>query len=41
MSVGGIILNGGDMCKQCGNCTKEHQVSIDDAVDTVEESSIV
>ncbi|MEY3907541.1 MAG: hypothetical protein RLZ52_608 [Pseudomonadota bacterium] len=28
------------MCKQCGNCNKEHSYSIDDMIDKVEESNL-
>jgi len=28
------------MCKECGNCTKEHTNTIDDAIDKVEASPI-
>jgi hypothetical protein len=41
MNVVGIRLNGEEMCRDCGNCTKEHYPTIDDAVDRIEESSIV
>lgn len=29
------------MCRSCGNCSKEHQMNIDDAIDAMEDSSIV
>jgi hypothetical protein len=29
------------MCKQCGNCLQEHTRTIDDAVDTILDSSIL
>jgi len=41
MNVVGIRLNGEEMCRNCGSCTKEHYPTIDDAVDRIEESSIV
>lgn len=41
MSVAGIKLSGEEMCRECGSCTKEHSPTIDDAVDRIEESSIV
>ena len=42
MSVDGIKFNGVErMCKQCGNCTKQHEWSVDDAIDKVEESAII
>lgn len=41
MSEDGIKLNGEEMCRDCGSCTKEHYPTIDDAVDKIEESSIV
>jgi len=25
------------MCKQCGDCTKQHEYSMDDAIDIVED----
>jgi hypothetical protein len=28
------------MCKECGNCSKEHSRTVDDAVDEVLDSSI-
>lgn len=28
------------MCKECGNCTKEHTKTIDEAIDIVEDSVI-
>ena len=28
------------MCKQCGNCSKEHNTSLDDAVDSILDSVI-
>ena len=41
MSVVGIKYLGAEMCRECGNCTKQHSSTIDDAVDKIEESSIV
>lgn len=41
MNVAGIKLSGEEMCRDCGSCTKEHYPTIDDAVDRIEESSIV
>lgn len=41
MSVDGITFSGAEMCRECGSCTKEHSPTIDDAVDRIEESSIV
>ena len=29
------------MCKDCGNCSKEHTASLDDAIDLIIDSSIV
>jgi hypothetical protein len=29
------------MCKSCGNCSKEHQMNIDDAIDAVLDSIIL
>jgi hypothetical protein len=29
------------MCISCGNCSKEHSKTIDDAVDAVEESGVI
>lgn len=40
MNEFGTELNGVGMCRECGNCTKEHSSTIDDAVDIIE-SSIV
>jgi hypothetical protein len=41
MSVVGIKLNGDAMCRNCGNCSKEHQVDIDDAIDVVLDSCVL
>jgi acyl carrier protein len=41
MNEVGIKLNGEEMCRDCGSCTKEHYPTIDDAIDRIEESSIV
>lgn len=41
MSVDGTRYHGEEMCRECGSCTKEHSPTIDDAVDRIEESSIV
>ena len=43
MSVVGIKLNGEEnkMCLNCGNCSKEHQSNIDDAMDAVLDSIIL
>jgi hypothetical protein len=29
------------MCRNCGDCRKEHELTIDDAIDAIEDSSIV
>ena len=29
------------MCRSCGNCSKEHEINIDDAIDEMENSPIV
>jgi len=29
------------MCRSCGNCSKEHEINIDDAIDAMEDSPIV
>jgi hypothetical protein len=41
--VVGIKLNGEEnkMCLNCGNCSKEHQSNIDDAMDAVLDSSVL
>jgi hypothetical protein len=43
MSVVGIKLNGEEnkMCLNCGNCSKEHQSNIDDAIDAVLDSPVL
>jgi hypothetical protein len=29
------------MCKECGNCSKEHTASIDDGVDFIEANPVI
>jgi len=29
------------MCRECGNCSKEHSSSIDDAIDVVLDSTVI
>jgi hypothetical protein len=41
MNVAGIKLGGEEMCRNCGDCRKQHQLTIDDAIDAIEDSSIV
>lgn len=41
MSVVGTRLDGEEMCRNCGDCRKQHQLTIDDAIDAIEDSSIV
>jgi hypothetical protein len=43
MNVGGTRLYGEEnkMCLNCGNCSKEHQSNIDDAMDAVLDSSVL
>lgn len=41
MSVDGIKLNGAEMCRNCGDCRKQHELNIDDAIDAIENSYIV
>jgi hypothetical protein len=41
MNVVGIKFNGAEtMCKNCGDCTKQHEWSIDDGVDSVEDQIV-
>jgi ribosomal protein L32 len=41
MSVVGIKLNGVEMCRNCGDCKKQHTLTIDDAIDAIEDTLIV
>lgn len=29
------------MCRNCGDCRKQHELTIDDAIDAIEDSPIV
>lgn len=37
MTVVGELI----MCKECGNCSKEHDKTIDDSIDIVESTGIL